>query len=77
MKVDKHVSKRVFLFSIILLVLSVLLCTFAVFKEEYLIAFAMIVVMVLQVDNILTYRKQQNRKGINNNKKGSGRRQGK
>lgn len=58
MNTDNRVSKKVFILSIILAVVSVGVVVYALVKEEYIIAVAMLFVLTLQAHNIFLYKQQ-------------------
>ena len=58
MNTDNRVSKKVFILSIILAVVSVGVGVYALVKEEYIIAVAMLFVLTLQAHNIFLYKQQ-------------------
>lgn len=55
---DNRVSKKVFILSIILGIVSVGVGVYALVKEEYIIAVAMLFVLTLQAHNIFLYKQQ-------------------
>lgn len=58
MNTDNRVSKKVFILSIILGIVSVSVGVYALVKEEYIIAVAMLFVLTLQAHNIFLYKQQ-------------------
>lgn len=58
MNTDNRVSKKVFILSIILGIVSVGVGVYALVKEEYIIAVAMLFVLTLQAHNIFLYKQQ-------------------
>lgn len=58
MNTDNRVSKKVFILSIILGIVSVGVGIYALVKEEYIIAVAMLFVLTLQAHNIFLYKQQ-------------------
>ncbi len=58
MKSDDKVSKKVFIISIILGIISIGVGVYALVKEEYIIAVAMLFVLTLQAHNIFLYKQQ-------------------
>lgn len=58
MNTDNRVSKKVFILSIILGIISVGVGVYALVKEEYIIAVAMLFVLTLQAHNIFLYKQQ-------------------
>ena len=70
MKVDNHVSRKIYLTSIFLMVIAVIVGSYAAYREEYIILAAMVFVMVMQVDNILHYRRQKRQNDPTNSTKG-------
>ena len=56
MNTDNRVSKKVFILSIILGIVSVGVGVYALVKEEYIIAVAMLFVLTLQAHNIFLYK---------------------
>lgn len=58
MKSDDKVSKKVFIISIILGIISIGVGIYALVKEEYIIAVAMLFVLTLQAHNIFLYKQQ-------------------
>lgn len=58
MNTDDRVSKKVFILSIILGIVSVGVGVYALVKEEYIIAVAMLFVLTLQAHNIFLYKQQ-------------------
>ena len=58
MNTDNRVSKKVFILSIILGIISIGVGIYALVKEEYIIAVAMLFVLTLQAHNIFLYKQQ-------------------
>ena len=58
MNTDNRVSKKVFILSIILGIVSVGVGVYALVKEEYIIAVAMLFVLTPQAHNIFLYKQQ-------------------
>lgn len=58
MNTDNRVSKKVFILSITLGIVSVGVGIYALVKEEYIIAVAMLFVLTLQAHNIFLYKQQ-------------------
>lgn len=58
MNTDNRVSKKVFILSIILGIISIGVGIYALVKEEYIITVAMLFVLTLQAHNIFLYKQQ-------------------
>ncbi len=58
MKADDKVSKKVFIFSIVLVVIAIIVGVAAIYMKDYVIGAAMLFVLLLQVRNIVLYKRQ-------------------
>lgn len=58
MKADDKVSKKVFIFSIVLVVVAIIVGVAAIYMKDYVIGAAMLFVLLLQVRNIVLYKRQ-------------------
>lgn len=54
----EKVSKTIFITSIILAVIAMFAGIFALYKEEYIIGGGMLFVLILQIHNIISYKRQ-------------------
>lgn len=58
MKADDKVSKKVFILSIVLVVVAIIVGVAAIYMKDYVIGAAMLFVLLLQVRNIVLYKRQ-------------------
>ena len=54
----EKVSKTIFITSIILAIIAMFAGIFALFKEVYIIGGGMLFVLILQIHNIISYKRQ-------------------
>lgn len=54
----EKVSKTIFITSIILAIIAMFAGIFVLYKEEYIIGGGMLFVLILQIHNIISYKRQ-------------------